>query len=379
MNLNERTLTLKQKFELGKNTLIEDSRVEISFFQFDQIFGRKEIQTTQEWLKVPDFCSSSDDGIPENEHFLYPVFHQKNFRSKECILLLHGLNERSWEKYLCWAEYLTLQTGKPVLLFPIAFHMNRCPSFWTDPRWVMPWLRKKKEKEDSPTLTFANFALSDRLLRQPFRFYVSGKETILNLCQLGREIRTGKHPFFEKDTRFDIFAYSIGALLSEVLLQADVKNLFSESRLFMFCGGALFNEMNGDSRMIMDRNTFRAMKDYYQHGFIQRCDQSGEADRLERSFTNMIDLSVGKKEREAFFLRSKDRIRAISLKKDLVMTTPGIINALGPECAKICLKEMDFDYEYSHEIPFPSGAKTDESLVTQAFEQIFISAASFLN
>jgi hypothetical protein len=71
------------------------------------------------------------------------------------------------------------------------------------------------------------------------------------------EIRRGKHPLLAKSCKVDIFAYSIGALMSQVLLSSDVEGHFDHSKLFMFCGGALFNEMNGSSRMIMDGDTFR--------------------------------------------------------------------------------------------------------------------------
>jgi len=44
---------------------------------------------------------------------------------------------------------------------------------------------------------------------------------------------------------------SIGAFLSQVVLMANQKNLFSDSRLFMFCGGSIFRSMFGVSRSIM--------------------------------------------------------------------------------------------------------------------------------
>lgn len=380
MKLFERTLKIKHAFELGRNVVLEDSRVEITFFQFHQIFRNEEIERNQESLIVSDFCCSRDNKIAENKSFIYSVFKPiGQEKSSGCIVLLHGLNERSWEKYLCWAEYLVLQTGKPVLLFPLAFHMNRSPSAWTDPRWIMPWLRKTKDVDDSPTLTFANYALSDRLIRHPHRFYVSGRETIFNLCQLGREIRTGKHALFSEGTTLDIFAYSIGGLLSQVILQAEIRDLFTESRLFMFCGGSLFNEMNGNSRWIMDQNAFLAMKEYYQNGFLERCASSQSPDRLEKAFLSMIDVNIERERREAFFQKASPRIRVISLKKDRVMTTSGIVHAFGEHTASQILTEMDFDFDYTHEMPFPGSVKTEESLVSQAFLTIFDRAAAFLS
>ena len=80
-------------------------------------------------------------------------------KNNEAIILLHGLNERTWEKYLTWAEYLTHTTGKPVILFPIAFHMNRTPGLWAIPVAILPWVSKRKEEVANVTnSTFANVA-----------------------------------------------------------------------------------------------------------------------------------------------------------------------------------------------------------------------------
>jgi hypothetical protein len=45
--------------------------------------------------------------------------------------LLHGLNERSWDKFLPWAARLVESTARAVILMPIAFHMNRALAEWS--------------------------------------------------------------------------------------------------------------------------------------------------------------------------------------------------------------------------------------------------------
>ena len=50
-----------------------------------------------------DLSNKNDTLIPENRSFSYPVFTPGNTKSDKVILLLHGLNERSWVKYLVWA------------------------------------------------------------------------------------------------------------------------------------------------------------------------------------------------------------------------------------------------------------------------------------
>ena len=75
---------------------------------------------------------------------------------------------------------------------------------------------------------------------------------------------------FKEDTSINLLAYSIGAFLSQVLLLANPGNLFTDSRLFMFCGGSIFSEMDGRARDIMDKEAFERMEYYFTHSFIER-------------------------------------------------------------------------------------------------------------
>ena len=63
-----------------------------------------------------------------------------------------------------------------------------------------------------------------------------GRESVYNMWQLVHEIKNGEHPLFKEDTSINLFAYSIGALLSQVLLLANPDKMFTDTRLFMFCG-----------------------------------------------------------------------------------------------------------------------------------------------
>lgn len=83
-----------------------------------------------------------------------------------------------------------------------------------------------------------------------------GRESVYNMWQLVHEIKNGEHPLFKEDTSINLFAYSIGALLSQVLLLANPDKMFTDTRLFMFCGGSIFSEMDGNARDIMDKEAF---------------------------------------------------------------------------------------------------------------------------
>ena len=78
----------------------------------------------------------------------------------------------------------------------------------------------------------------------------------------------GKVSYISPNAQVDFFAYSIGAFLSQILFIANPNGIVSNSRLFMFCGGAFFSEMNGVSKMIMDETAFEKISNYYNDEFV---------------------------------------------------------------------------------------------------------------
>lgn len=381
MNISLRTKQLNSLFSYERKANLEDSHLEIIPFRFTQTIGASEIDEFQKELATTEFCSVTDDHILENKSFNYTIFTPSGKEKRDkAIILLHGLNERTWEKYLTWAEYLTESTGKPVILFPIAFHMNRTPCSWCNPRTVLPWVNRRKEEVGNPeNSTFANVTLSSRLSKNPLRFYASGRESVYNLWQLVHEIKNGSHPLFKEDTSINLFAYSIGALLSQVLLLSNPEKMFSDTRLFMFCGGSIFSQMNGNARDIIDKEAYDCLQRFYKNDFLENrtLPTSFKNDFLEQAFKAMIRPDAFQEYRECFFQKACTRIRAISLKKDIVMPTTGVIKALGKASDKI-LEEIDFPFPYSHQIPFPFRSKTDQTLINQAFNTVFSKAAAFL-
>ena len=381
MDISLRTQQLYSLFSYDKKACLKESRLDIIPFRFTQTIAASEIDEFQRELATTDFCTVTDDHIQENKTFNYTIFVPSGKEKRDkAIILLHGLNERTWEKYLTWAEYLAEITGKPVILFPIAFHMNRTPGSWCNPRAVLPWVGQRKLKiNDLANSTFANVALSSRLSINPLRFYASGRESVYNLWQLVHEIKDGKPPLFKEDTSINLFAYSIGALLSQVLLLSNPEKMFSDTRLFMFCGGSIFSQMNGSARDIMDQEAFDSLLRFYRHDFLENrsLPTSFKNDFLEQAFKAMIRPDVLQDYRESFFQRACNRIKAISLKKDIVMPTNGVIQAIGKASDKV-LEEIDFPFQYSHQIPFPFRSKADQTLVNQAFNHIFSKAAAFL-
>lgn len=371
MNIAERQQELQKQFVLGQDTALTDSPLEIRFLPFKSQEYLYSISTLPE-----------DQSIPENQQFLYPVFKFRNQeKSDGAIFLMHGLNERSWNKYLCWAEYLCLNTCKPVILFPIAFHINRSPSNWGNPREVIPILEnRRKNMGADESQSVANIMLSERLSGNPLRFYTSGKQSLIDLMRLIKEIKQGEHPFLKEDASIDFFSYSIGALLTQIALLCDKNQMLKDSKLFMFCGGSVFSEMNGESRFIMDKSTYHKLQDYYLNSEAWGQEMQQQQDAPIYSFDTMITQENNRQLRENFFSSRKDKIKILALQKDTVIPYNGIVDAIGKDCAMSCSTLTDFPYQYTHEQPFPlrKGANEENAVINRSFNQVFSQAVSFL-
>lgn len=365
-------------FVMGQNVALKKSGVSVRFYPFVSSYNFQLSAQVSNHALV-------DGAIVENNRFDYPVFYPKGRKKADnVIVLLHGLNERNWDKYLCWAEYLAEHTKKAVILFPIAYHMNRSPELWSDPRSMSMLVRKRKETHGPDrSLCFANVALSERLSEDPVRFYTSGRQTIEDLRLLATSLNKGTHPKFKKGTKVDFFAYSIGAFLAEIALMANPDGLFDQSKLFIFCGGSIFKSMYGESKCIMDKPAYDRLLNFYMKEWMER-EQVSNAFRFEiedetrTAFDTMIAPEVNQEKREGFFRNLGNRISGISLRKDKVMPYEGVEACMGNESALEKFQLLDFPFEYSHESPFPMNSSIEPALLNASFNQVFSKAALFL-
>jgi hypothetical protein len=343
MNYSKRHRELNTQFQLGKNMYLNESKIDVQFFSFQS----QSVFTENSVMPV-------DKSIAENIAFDYPVFVPRtNRKHNTAILLLHGLNERNWSKYLAWAEYLCVETGKPVILFPIAYHINRSPQSWINPREVRAImdLRRQRNGEDR-SLSFANVTFSERISERPYRFYSSGRQSLNDVTALFAQIKNGQHSVFAENTHIDIFSYSIGAFLAEITVMTNPEQLFSDSKLFMFCGGGVFSSMYGESRSIMDKTAYEKLYQFYLNDFATDIADEKTPDKIFESFYSMISPERKQAERIRFFEQMANRISGISLLRDKVMPYSGIVDALGVRCASEKVKLLDFSFDYSHENPF---------------------------
>ena len=336
-------------------------------------------------VPLNEFSNKNDALIPENCSFSYPVFAPVNIESTKVILLLHGLNERTWVKYLVWAYYLAKNTDSYVILFPISFHINRSPSSWKDPRAMVHFMKDRNSNLGEINMSsFANIALSNRLTEDPMRFFKSGYQTSSDIVKLLSGVRNGEHEIIPRTSDFNIFAYSIGAFLAEIILMGNPEKLFSKSKLFIFCGGSVFSNMQGSSKLIMDSLAFDRVYRYYLYDFEKTLiGKSPLVDflctsQIGMAFRSMIDLGRLKTFRENILTKLHDQIHSISLTKDSVIPCKGVVSTLNNLNKKDIVDVWDFPYTYTHENPFPIFDFPLSKKVDYWFERVFAEATLFL-
>ncbi|MCF7859034.1 MAG: DUF6051 family protein [Candidatus Cloacimonetes bacterium] len=346
-------------------------------------------------IEIPD--SKIEENVNFNYSIITPIELKRSKKSgkekivrvktKGVIILLHGLNEKDWSKYLPWAYKLMELTGKQIILFPITFHMNRTPPEWTDPRFLRT--ANKERKTIIPNIansSIANIALSARLQFYPQRFLWSGLQSYYDIIQLLREIRSGTHPIIKNKASIDFFAYSVGSFLANILLMTNSYNYLAKSKLFNFCGGPTLNRMNAASKYILDSEANIAVYSFY----IERLDEELKKDeRLKHYFSDlhpvgkyfrsMLEFHRMQEFREKRFKELNKRIFALALKKDFVVPPIEVINTLRGNEKKIPIKVkvMDFDYNYDHVVPFPTQKKLEKE-VDKSFNRVFRYAAKLL-
>ncbi len=318
-----------------------------------------------------------------NSDFRYYLLIPGNSSGRGAIILLHGLNERSWNKYLQWGMRLAADTGRPVVLFPSAYHMNRSPRSWIDRHLMMPLVAARTALvPDTQLSTFVNVALSTRMSLSPQRFLLSGYQTINDLKVLIGSIRDGTHPDLPGGGPVDIFAYSIGALATQVMMLSKPSVLPDDSRVILFCGGSAFSLMNGTSKLIMDSRAFeRLMAFYLEWPGANTDSDDGRLMKIMNdtpegeAFYAMTSLNRLKDVTGTPFMNTGGKLMAVSFESDSVIPSGAVSATLQGADLEI----WSPGYPCTHENPFPvlAGNLSDE--VDGTFDRLFTTAASFLS
>ena len=325
----------------------------------------------------------------ENRSFNYQIVKPKGTgKVKRVVLLFHGFNERDWSKYLPWAKAISDGTESAVVLFPLAFHMQRAPKEWSNTREMFRLSEERKQLfPDIENSSLTNVAVSMRLHAMPHRALWSGLQTYNDVLQLMKDIKKGNSMHIDKDAHFDIFSFSIGGFLAQVLKMTNYNNYFEHSKVLLFCSGATFNNQAPSSKFILDSETDAALYAY----LVEDLDEIIEKDHVLRHYLKgdflpgkifyaMLDYNKEREFRESMLKKHEDQIYAISLTKDDIVTPREIVNTLKGANRDIDIRidELDFEYNYIHENPFP-GMGVDPKKVDESFEVMFEKVLSFYN
>lgn len=377
MSYTESYLQLKNALNLEADEIaIPGSKLVIRNFGFDSV--------------IPDTLSflREDTLISENFHFRYPVILEKDaMKSDKVILFMHGLNERTWHKHLTGAKLLAERTHRPVLLFPLSYHINRGLSEWTDVRkMAIPLEERRSRLTGVQDASVINLALSERLTESPQRFILSGIQSINDLITLINILKSGKHPLFRENVSVDMFAYSISCMLLQALMISNPSNVISNSRIVLFAGGSVFSHINGISKFIMDSVAFQKLRNFHMQLVEKKNTLVSELQPLimeheyGKAFRCLIQGDVFRKKREQSVSDFNRNLLVIALRNDKVMPLEGIKIAMGKKFYSTKnFKIVHFPFPYTHENPFPVLINKLEKLVEESFLSVFNPAVEFYN
>ena len=96
---------------------------------------------------IKDNVHIKDISVNENREFSYNILKPKDERrAGKVTFMFHGFNEKSWDKYLTWAQTICERTNSAVVMFPMAFHMQRAPLHWSDKKKMFELSEQRKKK-----------------------------------------------------------------------------------------------------------------------------------------------------------------------------------------------------------------------------------------
>ena len=248
----------------------------------------------------------------------------------------------------------------------------------------------EERKQTFPNIensSLTNVAVSTRLHAMPYRALWSGLQTYNDVLQLMKDIKLGNNVHIDKDANFDIFSFSVGGFLAQILKMSNFNNYFKHSKVCLFCSGATFNNQAPSSKFILDSETDAALYAY----LVKDLDEIIEKDSVLRHYLKgdflpgkifyaLLDYDKERAFRESMLKKHMNQFYAISLTKDDIVSPHEIENTLKGANRDIDIRidELDFEYDYIHENPFPVTG-VDPKKVDENFEMMFEKVLSFYN
>jgi hypothetical protein len=332
------------------------------------------------WAAASGFSllAEPDRLVAENLRVHCPIIRPAGAATGEVLdrvcILLHGLNERGWGKYWDWASAIADEARCAVALFPIAFHMDRSPAGWAD----FGIMREVSRSRIARYLclrqsSMANAALSERLDRDPSRFFRSGLMSAGDLGDLLVAIRCGDLPGVAAKAKLGFFGYSIGAYLLQWLTLAD-EEFAAAGRRFLFCGGPFLSAMMPTSKLIMDSQA-------HERIFLFWVENLSEALRNDDSLADLVDTASGRaycamvdprypqlRRREAF---SDGATKVASLSGDEVMPRQAVEDFFRD--TSVVPRFLDLPAACTHISPFNTlGGEAVRHSFSRLFEEVTI-------
>jgi predicted esterase len=317
----------------------------------------------------PTVHDPPDHLIKENAAFRYLLVRDDGARRQQrAVILLHGLNERSFSKYISWAYQLWAALRAPVVLFPLSFHINR-----VNPSWMLDQQQdfaRRKALEGNQNVHRFNAVMSDRLGTHPERFFWGGLQSYWDLVEFARLVREGKHPHISPDARLNFLGFSAGGFVALDAVVENHEGLFDGSRLALFATCAAMRDVNVSSFLIVDQMAEVALMNLY----VKHMDKLRN-DRLrhwmeEHPEGRWLNAFCGlKPDRAALEVRLSQcaaRILGIANTNDQVFPPGAMYNALQGVHRDIPVQMRELDLGI-HENPFssPGYDQRDRTMITK--------------
>jgi hypothetical protein len=313
----------------------------------------------------------ADCDVAENLDFRYPLLRARGAgteRARHLVVILHGLNERSFTKYVPWAYQLWRATGAAVALYPLSFHVNRVLPRWG--REIEGHLSRRRALHRNEDVHPFNCVISDRLDAYPERLFWGGLQSYGDVVDLVREVREGRHPHVHPEARIDLLGYSIGGYLAIGLLLLDEGGMLGDSRAVIFESGAALRATNMSSRFIIDHACEVSLMKLYVR-FTGRLANARlghwlREHELGRWFRALCGDEPERGRLEARLRELAPRLLAISNSADEVIPAPAMLNTLQGLHRDTGVRVQELSLGV-HEHPFlcPDYAQRDRRFVTE--------------
>ena len=360
-----------------------DQSLDLFFLSFTSrggrfLLGHDEYRCEEHGVNFPaesTVLSPPDYLIPQNASFRYPLVRDHDparHRHHHAIIILHGLNERSFTKYIPWAYQLWSALRVPVILFPLSFHINR-----VNPAWMFGQQENYEQRLALPgndNVHRFNAVMSDRLGAHPERFFWGALQSYWDIVDLARQIREDRHPHLAPDARIDFLGFSAGGFVSLAVMLEDHAHRFQESRCVLFATCAAVRDMSLSSHLIVDQIAEISLMNLYVK-YQQKLSNPRMIHWLTehsegRWLNGFCGLRPDRRRLEERLIEIAPRVMGIANANDQVIPSGGMFNALQGNRRNIPIRVEELELGI-HENPFASSTydQRDRSIITEFLDR----------